>query len=309
MNKTIPIIDFEPFINGNLQDKEAVAQKFYDALAEVGCLYLKNYGFSTDLVDQAFAQSKAFFDLPLEEKAEIAMKKMSPGYEKATDEEGKDFREVFHYGPEINKNNWINQWPASLPKFRKTCTQLFDECYTMSQKLFQALALALKVPETVFSDVLSDGNCYSFFAHYLPLTEPVKRNQTRAKPHYGSGTFGLIFQDDGKGLEICPHQGEWMPVPPIHGTVVVIMEDLIQRWTNDKLYSTLHQVSIPEEDFYKARSRYSIAFKITPNNDAQIRCVETCISKDNPCKYPPISVENYYQEWEAKHENIYSDQN
>ncbi|WP_269147410.1 MULTISPECIES: 2OG-Fe(II) oxygenase family protein [Planktothrix] len=96
-----------------------------------------------------------------------------------------------------------------------------------------------------------------------------------------------------------------MPVPPIPGTVVVIMEDLIQRWTNDRLYSTLHQVSIPEEDFYKARSRYSIAFKITPNNDTEIRCVETCVTEDNPLKYPPISVDDYYKEWDAKHENTY----
>ncbi|MEA5536931.1 isopenicillin N synthase family dioxygenase [Crocosphaera sp. XPORK-15E] len=307
MNKTIPIIDFQPFLDGNLQEQEFVAQQFYDSLADVGALYLKNYGFSPDLVAQAFAQSRTFFDLPLEDKEKIAMKPMKPGYEKAKDEEGKDFREVFHYGPEVNKNNWINQWPTSLPQFRDTSIQLFQECQSLSKHLFQAQAMALKVPETTFIDVLSDGNCYSFLAHYLPLTEPIKRNQTRAKPHYGSGTFGLIFQDDGKGLKICPHEGEWIDVDPIPGTVVIIMEDLIQRWTNDKLYSTFHQVSIPEEDFYKARSRYSIAFKVTPNDDAIIRCVETCITEDNPCKYPPISVDDYYKEWDAKHHNIYSE--
>lgn len=308
MQKTIPLIDFQPFLEGDISQKEIVAQRFYDALASVGCLYLKNYGFSPDLVTQTFAQSKTFFDLRITEKEKIAMKPMNPGYEKARDEEGKDFREVFHFGPEVNKQNWINQWPESLPEFRNTATKLFQGCQEMSMQLFKALAMALNVPETNFTQVLSDGNCYSFLAHYLPLSLPIKRNQTRAKPHYGSGTFGLIFQDDGKGLKICPHQGEWIDVEPIPGTVVIIMEDLIQRWTNDQLYSTLHQVAIPEEDYYKARSRYSIAFKITPNDDAEIRCVDTCIDDENPCKYPPISVENYYKEWEAKHSNIYSDQ-
>ena len=314
MNKIVPVIDFQPFFDGNTKEKETVAKQIYEAFDQVGCIYLKNYGFSPDLVNKAFSQSQAFFALPIEDKQKIAMGKMNPGYEQARDQEGKDFREVFHYGlertpEEISSGRYLatapNQWPENLPEFRDTFIQFFQECEKMSWKLFQALAIALKVPETVFTDVISDRNCYSFLAHYLPLTEPIKLNQTRAKPHYGSGTFGLIFQDDGKGLEICPLGEEWIPVPPIPGTVVVIMEDLIQRWTNDRLYSTLHQVSIPEEDFYKARSRYSIAFKITPNNDTEIRCVETCVTEDNPLKYPPISVDDYYKEWDAKHENTY----
>jgi isopenicillin N synthase-like dioxygenase len=314
LNKTIPIINFKPFLDGNAMEKEAVAQKIYDALDKIGCLYLKNYGFSPELVDQAFAQSQAFFALPLEEKQKLAMDKMNPGYEKAQDEEGKNFREVFHYSKErtaeeLSSGRYMttspNQYPENLPEFRETFIKFFEQCEEVSWKLFQALAMALKVPETVFIDVISDRNCYLFLAHYLPLTQPIKLNQTRTKPHYGSGTFGLIFQDDGKGLEICPHGEEWIPVVVIPGTIVVIMENLIQRWTNDKLYATLHQVSIPEEDYYKARSRYSIGFKITPNNDAEISCIETCVNKDNSLKYSPISVNDYYKEWNTKNHNTY----
>ena len=156
MQKTLSIIDFQPFLEGDRLEKQVVAQQFYEALADVGCLYLKNYGFSPDLVDRVFAQSKAFFDLPLMEKEKIMMKPMNPGYEKARDEEGKDFREVFHLGPEVNKQNWTNQWPDTLPEFRITLTEFFKECQGMSNQLFKALAMALNVPKTTFTEVLSD---------------------------------------------------------------------------------------------------------------------------------------------------------
>lgn len=61
MNKIVPVIDFQPFFDGNTEEKEAVAKQIYEAFDQVGCIYLKNYGFSPDLVNKAFAQSQAFF--------------------------------------------------------------------------------------------------------------------------------------------------------------------------------------------------------------------------------------------------------
>ncbi|CAD0226434.1 MULTISPECIES: 2-oxoglutarate and iron-dependent oxygenase domain-containing protein [Planktothrix] len=100
MNKIVPVIDFQPFFDGDTKEKEVVGKQIYEAFDQVGCIYLKNYGFSPDLVNKAFSQSQAFFALPIEDKQKIAMGKMNPGYEQARDQEGKDFREVFHYGLE-----------------------------------------------------------------------------------------------------------------------------------------------------------------------------------------------------------------
>lgn len=45
MNKIVPVIDFQPFFDGNTKEKEAVAKQIYEAFDKVGCIYLKNYGF------------------------------------------------------------------------------------------------------------------------------------------------------------------------------------------------------------------------------------------------------------------------
>ncbi|GBF80256.1 isopenicillin N synthase family dioxygenase [Aphanothece sacrum] len=305
MNQMIPIIDFQPFLEGNPLEKKTVAQQFYAALADVGCLYLKNYGFSTDLVAQVFAESKAFFDLPLEEKMQLALNPKEPsiGYYRNNSRT----QEIFNYAAE--KRHPISQWPENLPGFRDTVMEFFQGCEDLSWNLFQALAMSLQLLPTDLTDLISDKNCHGALLHYPPINNSPEPNKFRFKPHTGAGTFGLIFQDEAKGLEICTRQQQWIPVSSIPGTVVVIMEDLIQRWTNDQLYSTLHKVSIPEEEFYKHQSRYSLAFKVSPNDDAEIRCFEKCVSEDNPRKYSSISVKDYYQEWEAKHLHIYSNQN
>ncbi|MCP2727568.1 isopenicillin N synthase family dioxygenase [Limnofasciculus baicalensis] len=308
MNKTIPIIDFQGFIEGNQIEREVVARQFYDALDRVGCLYIKHHGISPDLIERSFAQSQAFFALPLEEKQKIAQDKYSPGvgyfrnptrpkevfgyvYERSADGENSD--------ASINSHPQYD-WPVNPPLFRETILEFFQSCQELSWKLFQALAIGLKIPETVLTDAISDKNCYIGLIHYFPITQPTQPGQTRFQAHRGSGTFGLIFQDEAKGLEICTPDGEWIAVTSIPGTVVVIMEDLIQRWTNDRLVSTLHQVTVPEEEFYRTRSRYSIGFKVTPNYDAEISCLEACVNENNPPKYSPISVTDYYKEWEQK---------
>lgn len=56
----IPIIDFNPFINGDTVAKEAVATQISLAIHEVGCFYLKNYGISKTLITQVFSQAECF---------------------------------------------------------------------------------------------------------------------------------------------------------------------------------------------------------------------------------------------------------
>src|SRR5438132_742190 len=54
-----------------------------------------------------------------------------------------------------------------------------------------------------------------------------------------------------------------------------------QRWSNDRFLSTPHGVLNDS-----GKDRYSIAFFYSPNVDATVECVPTCVSSDNPARYP-----------------------
>ena len=63
------------------------------------------------------------------------------------------------------------------------------------------------------------------------------------------------------------------------------------RWTNDVYVSTPHRVVNRG-----GRERYSVAFFLDPNPDAEVACLPTCVSAERPARYPPISGADYLRE-------------
>jgi isopenicillin N synthase-like dioxygenase len=130
------------------------------------------------------------------------------------------------------------------------------------------------------------------------------------------GTLTLVFQDNLGGLEVeNPHTKHFQPARPIvcpavrpsntiaasqflkPGTIVVNSGDLLARWSNDVLRSTLHRVVAPPTESANADGmiplRQSIAFFCNPNFGARISCLPSCHAPGNEAKYAPITTEEY----------------
>jgi isopenicillin N synthase-like dioxygenase len=134
------------------------------------------------------------------------------------------------------------------------------------------------------------------------------------------GTLTLVFQDNVGGLEVeNPHTKHFRPVKPIvcrilhldkchgpsqssffePGTIVVNAGDLLARWSNDILRSTVHRVvAPPTESGIKDEDevipfRQSIAFFCNPNEGAKISCLPNCHWPGNEEKYTPITTTDY----------------
>lgn len=113
---------------------------------------------------------------------------------------------------------------------------------------------------------------------------------------------------------MSPHTGEFIaatPIVSVHNcikfpsrnvrflvqpnTIVINVGDLLARWSNDVLRSTLHRVVAPPAKVISATetitpARQSIAFFSNPNFDAEIACLPNC---GKEAKYPPINTETY----------------
>ena len=81
-------------------------------------------------------------------------------------------------------------------------------------------------------------------APVLPDRTPVTPAKTGSgsPPHTDFGMLTVLAQDDVGGLEIQRLGGEWVAMPPLPGTLVVNVGDLLERWSNRRYRSTVHRV-------------------------------------------------------------------
>jgi isopenicillin N synthase-like dioxygenase len=70
---------------------------------------------------------------------------------------------------------------------------------------------------------------------------------------------------------------------------------MLQRWSNDVLQATPHQVldTFDEENSERVVERYSIAFFCNANNETSLECLPVCQGPDRPPKYEAVNAFDY----------------
>ncbi|MBH8578395.1 isopenicillin N synthase family oxygenase [Nostocaceae cyanobacterium CENA369] len=289
----IPVIDLAAFSNGNAVTRQTVVKQIYQACHEIGFMYLQNPGISKDLIQQVFALSKSFFNLPLAVKQQLAWSSefSNAGYvgierERLDPNKPGDLKEAFNVGKaELTCPAVFSMSLAKNPEI----LAFFEACTEIANKVLQAFALALELPEDFFTTRHNRQHHTLRSLHYPPLQTPAKPRQVRAGEHSDYGSLTLLFQDEVGGLEVQTKTGDWIAAPAIPDTIVLNTGDLMQRWTNHVFCSTKHRVIIPNDSRVK-QSRYSIAFFCHPNDDTEIACLD--YRQEKPI-YPPILAGEY----------------
>ena len=75
----IPVIDFGPYFAGEPGALERVAAETRYACENIGFFYALGHGVPEELIDDAFAASKRFHALPLEEKLKLRLNENNIG--------------------------------------------------------------------------------------------------------------------------------------------------------------------------------------------------------------------------------------
>jgi isopenicillin N synthase-like dioxygenase len=122
-----------------------------------------------------------------------------------------------------------------------------------------------------------------------------RKKQWWAGAHTDYNCLTLLFQrNHQQGLEVCSGNKEqnqiWAPVIPDEGLITCNIGDMLMRWSDDKLRSTLHRVAMPEGNG-PFGPRQSMAFFCQANSQQTIYGPEG--------KYPPISAKDYLKQHRA----------
>jgi isopenicillin N synthase-like dioxygenase len=308
--KTIPVIDLS-----GAADDATTAAAIHRACRETGFFYVAKHGVPQTLIEAQFAWTKRFFDLPLDAKLAIDMKRSptTAGYEPiggqwldSQDANAEvappDLKESFYCGMELPDDHpWTvrrlrgfghNQWPAQLPGFREQMLAYRTAVSTLGDRLLSLLALSLELPGDWFAPYFDMPLGTLRLIKYPPHPANAAANQIGAGAHTDWGGITILAQDDVGGLEVRNAAGDWIEAPPLPGTFVINLGDLMARWTNGIYNSNMHRV----KNNKSGRDRYSVPYFYGPRPDAVIEAIPSCVTGEFPRRFATCTASEHMSE-------------
>ena len=300
----IPTLDIRRYDT----DRDAFVAELGAAYREWGFAGIRNHGIPQQLIDDSYDVFKRFFALPddVKRKYHVAGGGGARGYtpfgiETAKGAKHFDLKEFWHVGRELPPGSKYadvmppNLWPEEVPDFRTTAYALYEALDQLGSRVLCALALHIGLPEQYFADKTNNGNSILRPIHYPPITADDIPN-VRAGAHEDINFITLLVGASAAGLEVKSHEGKWVPFTSDADTIVVNIGDMLQRLTNHVYPSTTHRVTNPPGEQAR-KPRYSTPFFLHPNPDFLIDVLPSCVSAENPSRYPePITAHGYLEE-------------
>lgn len=304
MTSRIPTLDIRRFDT----EPEAFVAELGAAYREWGFAGIRGHGIPQSLIDAAYEDFRAFFALPDDAKRRYHVpggggaRGYTPfGVETAKGSKHFDLKEFWHVGRELpphSRHRAVmadNLWPAEVPGFREHALALYRALDALGSRVLSALALHIGLPQDWFADKTDAGNSILRPIHYPPITAPDVPN-VRSGAHEDINLITLLVGASAEGLQVLSRKGEWVPFTADADTIVVNIGDMLQRLTNHVYPSTTHRVVNPPGESAR-QPRYSVPFFLHPNPDFLIDVLPSCVSPENPSRYPePITAQGYLEE-------------
>ena len=309
----VPVIDITSFRMPYPDEaaRSAVVRQVDEAARTVGFMQVTGHGIPGSTLSDFTGATDAFFALDAQVKAGyrcppgINRGYTPPKAESLSNSLGlasaADLFEAFNVGtsaadfPGLDLPADVyarNVYPADeVPDFEAAVTAWFEATGRVARTMVRIFGVALGGREDYFGqftdhsiDVLRMNN------YRLPGPDAeLEPEQLGMGAHTDYGIVTVLWADQAPGLEIHGADGNWHPVKPADGALLVNLGDATARWTNERWISPLHRVAAPRINGTLVPRR-SAAFSHDGNVDAVIECLSSCVSEGNPARYERVTV-------------------
>lgn len=295
LTSTIPVIDFADFPTGPAalsasgQDHRALARSIRSACREHGFFYVVGHGIERALTDRLERLSRTFFARPEADKLAISMDRggrawrgyFPVGHELTSARP--DRKEGLYLGAELPVDDprvvaglplhGSNLFPANLPGFRDTALATMDALTALGHRIMAALALSLGLSPSYFHERYTADPLILFRIFHYPPNIDDQPAQSPAPPwgvgeHTDYGLLTILYQDAVGGLQVKT-PGAWIDAPPVPGSFVCNLGDMLDRMTGGLYRSTPHRVRNAS-----SQGRLSFPFFFDPGFDARVRSID-----------------------------------
>jgi isopenicillin N synthase-like dioxygenase len=274
-----PVVDIGCLLGRPGPPAERVARDIEGACRTSGFFYVRGHGVPAELIARLDRASRTFFDLPVEEKLEIAMERGGRawrGYFPVGAEltSGRpDLKEGIYFGTELPAGDprvraglplhGANLFPRQVPDLRDAVLEYLDAVTRAAQAVLSGVAMSLGLDADYFaSGYTADPTVLFRIFHYPPSTPD--SDDWGVGEHTDYGLVTLLLQDDNGGLQVRTPDG-WVDAPPIAGTFVCNIGDMLDKMTNGWYRSTPHRVRN-----VSGNERLSFPFFLDPDFGAEV---------------------------------------
>jgi isopenicillin N synthase-like dioxygenase len=233
------------------------------ACREVGFFYVVNHGVDDDLLRRLERAARDFFARPDAEKAAISMDRGGTAWRGWFPVGGEltsgvpDRKEGIYFGREEPASDVPLHGPNLFPgdDLRSTVLPFLDQMTDLGHRLVRLLGVdgALTHDPTILFRIF----------HYPPGGDV--DGEWGVGEHTDYGILTMLKQDATAGLQVRARDGSWIDAPPIPGSFVCNIGDMLERLTGGAYRSTPHRVRNTSDV-----GRLSFPFFFDPSWDAVV---------------------------------------
>jgi isopenicillin N synthase-like dioxygenase len=273
----LPIIDVSPLFADGPRDR--IARQIEAACRDSGFFYITGHGVPAALTRRLDAASRRFFELPSRDKMEISMDRGGRAWRGFFPVGGEltsgrpDLKEGIYFGTELPDDDprvqagtplhGRNLFPRQVPELAEAVLGYLDTMTTVAQGVMRGVALSLGLAEDYFAAGYTAEPTILFRIFHYPPSSP-DPGEWGVGEHTDYGLLTLLAQDDNGGLQVHTRHG-WIEAPPIPGTFVCNIGDMLDKLTGGWFRSTPHRVRNAS-----GRERLSFPFFFDPGWDAEV---------------------------------------
>ncbi|MET0908594.1 MAG: 2-oxoglutarate and iron-dependent oxygenase domain-containing protein [Ilumatobacteraceae bacterium] len=314
----VPIVDMSGYLDGSDDDRRRIAADLTKACEEIGFVLLSGHGVPDRIIEDFYAVSKRFFELPLEQKRQVRspVDNLFQGYAHPGPNRGDHTSErqsfnVFRYdtlaeavalGYDTDMDGIFLEalWPAEPAEFREVWRAYFEEMEALARRILHLVELGLEIPAgTLTAMVERDTSTQAANYYSDDIESGHEPSPFRFKAHMDGSVITILYQDDGPGsLQLHQRGAGWRDVAPVAGTFVMNIGEVMARWTNDRFVATPHRVLKPSPS-ESSTPRISAPFFLKPAVDAVVGPLDVLVADGDDPHYPTMSGRGWLTKGQA----------
>ncbi|MBN3893169.1 MAG: isopenicillin N synthase family oxygenase [Nostoc sp. JL31] len=303
----VPVIDISPLVSQSSNSSDVIADQIRQALQDYGFFYIVGHGVDEQLQKQLEHLSQQFFAQDVETKLKIRMAlggKAWRGYFPVGNEltSGRpDLKEGIYFGTELESDHPLvktgvpmhgrNLFPSNIPQFRETVLDYIDSMTRLGHALMAGIALSLGLEKSYFADLYTKNPLILFRIFNYPPNSSLSESKWGVGEHTDYGVLTILKQDDVGGLQVKLKSG-WIDAPPIPGSFVCNIGDMLDRMTQGLYRSTPHRVQNRSTS-----NRLSFPFFFDPNFNIEVKPIELngiVVNDDQSDRWDKASVHEFH---------------